>query len=274
MKGKNGEKEVEGKLRSTTESVRRDAGGAFPTSSSRGRSASREVSSDSSAAIRIEREVTTTERRKGMRKGTPERPNGRTPQFGVRQETSPDSATEAPKVKRRLDRAYSVPSRSGARAAGRNVKAIELETPVGFMSQSPWGSLTPVLKDMLENTTLDDAARSSLRSLLQKEGFSVHLRNAAGRSDWLQQQANHLATHVRLAEVHADVMKDERNAAAAGCQELHAAGVAVTARAQTELQSAQLHYDELQARARTLNTDLATSEFRRKSADEDVRKLR
>ena len=142
------------------------------------------------------------------------------------------------------------------------------------MTQSTWDSLTPVLKEMLENDTLDDAAKNSLRTLLQKEGYSVHLRDAAGRSDWLQQQANHLATHVRLAEVHADVMKDERNAAAAGCQELHAAGVAVTARAQTELQSAQLHYDELQARARTLNTDLATSEFRRKSADEDVRKLR
>ena len=86
---------------------------------------------------------------------------------------------------------------------------------------------------MLENDTLDDAAKNSLITLLQKEGYSIHLRDAAGRSDWLLQQANHLATHVRLAEAHADVMKDERDAAAAGCHELHAAGVAVTAQAQT-----------------------------------------
>jgi hypothetical protein len=213
MKGKKVGKEVDDRQQGT--------GGAFPTSSSRGRSASREASSDSSAAIRTERQVITTERRKNIRKGTPERPNGRAPQmpqFGLRQETSPDSAAEAPKVKRRLDRAYSVPPRSSTRAAGRSVKAVELETPVGFMTQSTWDSLTPVLKEMLENDTLDDAAKNSLRTLLQKEGYSVHLRDAAGRSDWLQQQANHLATHVRLAEVHADVMKDERNAAAAGCQ--------------------------------------------------------
>ena len=40
------------------------------------------------------------------------------------------------------------------------------------------------------------------------------------------------------------------------------------------MQSAQIHYDELQARARTLNADLATSELHRRSADDEVKKLR
>ena len=69
-------------------------------------------------------------------------------------------------------------------------------------------------------------------------------------------------------------MKTERNQAAAASQELYAAGVAVTAQAQSELRSADIQYSELREKARIMNTNLAESEFKRKSAEDEVHKLR
>ena len=207
------------------------------------------------------------DRRKGLRRGTPERrnnqrPNGQAPQFGQR-ETSPESATEAPKIKRRLEfRALSLPSSGGGtRTAGRFVRPVEVDTPIGYMTQNTFESLSPVFREMLESGSLDEAAKGNLRSLLVQEGFSIHARDSAGRSDWLQQQSQHLFGHVRLAEMHASVMTTERNEAAAASRKLYAAGVAVTTEAQAELRSADMHYTELRERARIMNSTLAETEF-------------
>jgi hypothetical protein len=48
----------------------------------------------------------------------------------------------------------------------------------------------------------------------------------------------------------------------------------VTAQAQSELKSADVHYTELREQARVLNTNLAESEFKQKSAEDEVHKLR
>ena len=134
--------------------------------------------------------------------------------------------------------------------------------------------MPPVLREMLANEDLDQAARDNLRSLLVREGYSIHARDAAGRSDWSAQQARHLFDHVRLAECHADVMQSERNAAVEQCEQLHAAGVNMASQAQSELGAADQHFGQLREQARLLNSALADSEHRCGSQGSVIAKLR
>ena len=128
----------------------------FPTSSSRGRSDSREsrsTSSSSSSSAKVTFEETTERKGRRRTKGSPKPAAKKSspPRFGKAepQETSPESLPESPKIKRKLDqRAHSVPviQRSGTRAAGRNIRATEVETPIGHMSRATFDSLPPVLR--------------------------------------------------------------------------------------------------------------------------------